>query len=405
MKPDKNKALMLAAGSKKGNYDPESPDQWKWVLRHGESATEVAMAWIKSKTTAFRHDSPFCVDEHGKALYIEHMAAECGWKVQTARNIVAELNSQGRARLETGKRGVNRIWYCADVPQAHQDRRTKDDGAKPVQSYLPTYVADFIEKLPEEKRATAIAKWEANLTWRREFLADGMAELRSIADRVEDATLQEIGLPKKRLPKRREAEVKWVQVKLFEEPNFVRSCLADRLADPAQNGPSSSYKTENDFVDARAVVTSTATESTPRAPASSISENSSSVDRSSSPPPKPPTDRPKANPENPYKTNLRKWLELKFKAAIPGYDLEDNELDHIAATIQTDTHLDQFHKAAERQRNPRGWIVFVKIAQQCEKQHAKYEQAMAAGSRSNVSEQEERAQRVRRNVDEERKWR
>ena len=211
MRRDKNKELMLASGSKKGDYDPEAPDQWKWLLRHGESPTEVAMAWIKSKTTAFRHDSPFCVDEHGKPLYIAHMAADLGWEEQTARNILTKLEAQGRARFNGSAHAAKakRIWYCADIPQAHQERGTlegeeKENENNSVQSYLPTYLTDFIEKLPPEKQTEARAKWATCLNWRREFFADGMAVLRSIADRVEDTTLLEIGVPKKRVKRHHE---------------------------------------------------------------------------------------------------------------------------------------------------------------------------------------------------------
>ena len=55
MKPDKNKELMLTAGSKTGAYDIEAPDQWRWVMLHANDPLERAMAWVKSKTTAFLH--------------------------------------------------------------------------------------------------------------------------------------------------------------------------------------------------------------------------------------------------------------------------------------------------------------------------------------------------------------
>jgi hypothetical protein len=382
---DKNKQLMLAAGSKKGDYDPEAPDQWKWVLRHGESATEVAMAWIKSKTTAFHHDSPYCVDDQGKPLYIPHMATDLGWREQTARNILTVLESQGRARFNGSVHAAKakRIWYCADVPQAHQEMgEQKGNENNSVQSYLPAYVADFIEKLPAEKRPAALAKWEANVEWRREFTADGMAELRAIADRVEDTTLLEIGLPKKRLPKREKPEAavkpRWVQIKLFQEPNFVQSCVAEFV----QNGNSTSYKPPADFVDARASYSTAAATEEARHPSVGVPyiKEQPSVGRSASPNPTHSTDRPEFDIANFYKPKLRDWLEHRFKRSIPGYDLEEEQLDQIAATILTDAHLEQFQKAAEKQKDPRGWKVFVKIAQRCEQQHGKYEKAMSASA-------------------------
>ena len=215
-----NKELMILAGSAKGEYDPEAPGQWRWVLRHGET-TERAMAWVKSKTTAYRHESPFCIDEQGNPLDHTHLAADMGWKPRTARNVLAKLNGQGRIRLEEGKRS-NRIWYRADVPEG----RTKGDKKDSVQSHLAGYLADFIESLPEEQRAAATLKVTACSQWKRDLIADGMAALRSIADQVEDTTLQELGIPKKRLPKRRDPETKWVQLSLLAQPGFLSTLTA-----------------------------------------------------------------------------------------------------------------------------------------------------------------------------------
>lgn len=242
MNEHKNKELMLACGSKNGAYDIEAPDQWKWVLNHSKDADEAAMAWVKSKTTAFHHESPYCVDEHGNALYAQHLATDKGWSLQSARNVLCRLASQGRIRLKKGQQ----IWYCADIPQARGADSTNGTNYS-VQSYWGTYVVDFIEKLSEEKRAQVEAKTEAFLVWRREFMTEGVAALRAIADRIEDTTLLEIGLPKKRLPKRREAEAKWVQLDILAQPEFVQSHFGDSVQNgkpdcaESENGP---YKTE-----------------------------------------------------------------------------------------------------------------------------------------------------------------
>ena len=214
MKPDKNKELMLQCGSEKGAYDIEAPGQWKWVLQNGESV-ERAMAWVKSKTTAFHHESPFCVDEHGKPVYIDQMAAELGWKKQTAVNVLEQLQKQGRIRFEKG-----RIWYRADVPEVG---RREGEQNNCVHSCCPTYVVDFIKKLAPEKRTSALLKLEACSAWRRQFIADGMGSLRSIADRIEDTTLLSIGLPKKRLPERREPKTNGLRLELLEQPDFVQN--------------------------------------------------------------------------------------------------------------------------------------------------------------------------------------
>jgi hypothetical protein len=96
------------------------------------------------------------------------------------------------------------------------------------------------------------------------------------------------------------------------------------------------------------------------------------------PRPRPQTDRP-SGADNPYSPKIREWLETTF-ADLPT-SLEDRELDQIAATIHSDQHFEQFQKAAQRQKEPRGWKVFVKIALECQKHQGKYKQAGAGGER------------------------
>lgn len=221
-KGDRNRKLMIDMGSKNGAYTPEAPDMWLYVMNHGRDACERALAWVKSCTVAYGRNSAFAIDEHGKQLYIEHLAVALDWKEQTARNVLAELEAQGRVRLDKGK-----IWLCAEVPAAHQpsQKRTEDEDPNPVQSYFPSYVADFIEKLPGEKQTAAKQKFIAFAGWRQKFLAEGIASVRGIVDRYEDSICQEIGLVKKRLKKRREAEPRFLDLRLKTEPNFVQSCL------------------------------------------------------------------------------------------------------------------------------------------------------------------------------------
>jgi predicted dienelactone hydrolase len=77
------------------------------------------------------------------------------------------------------------------------------------------------------------------------------------------------------------------------------------------------------------------------------------------------------------KHRVRDWLESTF--ALP-VGIEGPELTEIAATIQTEQDFDQFQQAALRQKKPRGWRVFVKIALECQKHQATYAKAMAAGA-------------------------
>ena len=109
-------------------------------------------------------------------------------------------------------------------------------------------------------------------------MADGQAALRDITDRIEDTTLLEIGIPKKRLAKRREeAESKWVQLKLLAEPNFVQSYSPDLPADSVQTADSSLYEAQNGSYkqkngDASFMYSSTATTSTTTAPPPPVDE-------------------------------------------------------------------------------------------------------------------------------------
>lgn len=110
-------------------------------------------------------------------------------------------------------------------------------------------------------------------------------------------------------------------------------------------------------------------------------------------------DRPNGNPaNNPFKAGTGEWLETHIRLPVP---LDDAILNQIAATIHTNVHLEQFQKAALRQRNPRGWKVFVKIAQECAKHQAKYEKSMAAG----VGEQEDPlVKRMKEDMEKRKAW-
>jgi len=252
---DRNTTLMKAMGSKSGRYDPEPPDQNLINLHRGETARIRVQAWVKSKTTAYRHESPYCVDEHGKTLYVENMALELGWKIQTARNELNGAQIEGILRVAKDRK----IWLCADIPHACK-RRTKGDQSNSVQSWNSGYLADFIKKLPADRKKAAISKRDAYLAWRKVFFAEGQAVLRSIDERVENTMFQEIGVPKKRLPKRRPAAFKYVQLSLLAEPDFVQSCVADFV----QTTPGTSYEPESNGVQGSPSLYASASASAPK---------------------------------------------------------------------------------------------------------------------------------------------
>lgn len=217
MKPTE---LMQACGSKSGQWQPESPDHWRWQLKNGEGP-ERALAWVKLNSIG--RASPYCVNVAGECLTVAHLAADCEWKLQTAKNFCSVLAAEGRIRLQRGER----IWYRADVPD-----QKAEDAKYSVQSIFPDYLTDFIENLPEAKRATL----EEYRTWRKKFFADGMASLRRIDEQVQDSTLLSVGVNKKRLPKRTAFDPKCVQLSLIEAPSFVEYSVQSNGAYKAENG-------------------------------------------------------------------------------------------------------------------------------------------------------------------------
>ncbi len=122
-------------------------------------------------------------------------------------------------------------------------------------------------------------------------------------------------------------------------------------------------------------------------PFSGVEEGKGALGKLDRPRPQHQTDRPSGT-DNPFTPKIREWLEATF-AGIPT-SLEDRELDQIAATIHSDQHLEQFQKAAMRQKNPRGWKVFVKIAVECQKHQAKYKAATASGPEESYFERRAR---------------
>lgn len=213
MKPTE---LMKACGSKKGSFEPESRDQWRWLLANAEGPERV-LAWVRLKSIA--HRSPFCIDEAGQALTIESVAADLGLTLKTAQNQCYALVSQGRIRTQRG-----RIYYRADVPDSTEAKTDSEatqegDDFDFVQSHFPTYLHDSIRRLSAPK----FARLKACAQWTDKVLAETIAAARSIVDQVQDTTLRELGLEKKRLDKGERGGPTLVRVELCQPPDFVQS--------------------------------------------------------------------------------------------------------------------------------------------------------------------------------------
>jgi hypothetical protein len=229
----KNVELMRAAGSRDGASDPESPTQIAYMLDHG-SPEERFLAWVKMHTIRMSR-SPFCVDEHGKPIYMERAAADLGWNLRNTRNVASRVASQGRCRVEN-----KRIWYRADVPE----RRREGEQPSFVQNGWSPYLAEIIAKLPADKRAILEATKPKFVRWRDGLLADGMAQMRIIVERVEDNMLAGVGVKRKRYTKSREPKNGQLRLELFAEPDFVQNGAGHSV----QNAKSILYNAENGIV-------------------------------------------------------------------------------------------------------------------------------------------------------------
>ena len=219
-----NSDLMRDQGSKTGRYDPEAPDQWLYELRHGTGETKM-IAYLKSKTTALGHQSPYATYKGGhKAMKIPAMAAELGCAERTVRNVLNELSKQGRVRVDE----QGRVWLCADVPLAHiedsaEEKLPEDPDDDFVQSHFSGYLADSVRALPVEKLRTLKAKYEAYDPFRPKLFADSVALTRYIDERIQDSMLSSVGIHKKRLKDPKPPQSDLIRLELIKELDFVQS--------------------------------------------------------------------------------------------------------------------------------------------------------------------------------------
>jgi len=244
--------LMKQMGSRTGQFDPEPPDQWLYVLRHGRGEDQ-ALAWVKSKTVAIGHDSAYAIDEDTrKPLKVDAMATDLGWALQTGKNVLCTLHAQGRVRVDEH----GRIWLCADVPIAHAETGTEtarendqlDNWEYFVQSTFSGYLADSIRGLPAHLHASFQTKYSAFAKIRPAVFAEAAAAARVITERYEDTIFSEFGIERRKLEKRRPAEAKFLKLELLEGLNSVQSLNGHANGDFVQSAENGLYKAETGSV-------------------------------------------------------------------------------------------------------------------------------------------------------------
>ena len=335
-----NTGLMRAMGSTDGRFDPEPPDQYLWIMNHSTNPRDRVVAWVQSKTIAINHRMPFAVDEHGRALYIQHVATDFEWAMKTAQNVIYEAHQEGRIRLDSKNK---RIYLCAEVSPQEADKEWGIDGEDfaRVQSQFPPYVADFIENLPAERRATAVKRYEQFWMWQKAGMADAVAAWRSVSQPIEDSILRELGFEKERLPQRR-PQPKLVKLQVVDLPGFVDFVQGQDL--PVQTNGNGLHKAESGSVQGHASLlsrdTDTDTDNNARqatrgdAPESSASLKKDSVQRAGG--------RSQEQPAHPPQTSISPELTAGLEQRGYGYLLADDGAIRSLVSDLADTPLDLY---------------------------------------------------------------
>jgi hypothetical protein len=101
------------------------------------------------------------------------------------------------------------------------------------------------------------------------------------------------------------------------------------------------------------------------------------------------TDRPKEV----SKSEVKAWMEDNL--TVPGFRLQDPELNAVWVTVPSRARFEHFKKAARSQKEARGWKVFVTIAQNCAERYEQYSKAAAAGAGAEVQKQDPLVQKLR----------
>lgn len=435
--------LMKAMGSRSGYFDPIPPDQHAWPMKNGYPPLFKLWSWMCAHTIRKGRRKGYVCDERGRALTLEDAASDLGMDEGVCRRAWREGAALGLWRKGTNAADRKQLFLNAKVipvpveadPEPEIDAAEEDDSntkkgeekEKEVCTDLfPPYISKQIKRLPKVRREVFLSEHARNERLKLDVHADVTVAVRLIFDQRENSMFSRFGIKKIReehKPKngavRSPERIQLVQeflpglekfvetvekrsVQAFEESVQTEKDPAVQTAGKApKNGVTPEHGNGSGDGIKRAVLEPQRT-SLPSAVSHPINRNNSSVGRSSLT--EEPTDRPNGHAENPFKPKIREWLTPKFKSAIPGFDLEETELEQIAATIHTEAHLEQFQKAALRQKDPRGWIVFVTIAQNCEKQHAGYEKAMTAGGGEQPAE-DERMRKIAADVEARKKWR
>lgn len=226
-------------------WDPTPVDQHDFFLDEipGESPLQRALAWMRAHTIRRGRSKAYAVDENGKELHIERMAADLNWKVKWAQEVWRVGERHGLFRRE--KEFPSRMYLNGKVTRVssriesfeHRKRNRCTADCSPF--VLPAYLVRQMANWRPQRRTEVEALLERQHHWKEMVMRDGVAALRAITEQRDDRLLRYLGLEKQQHPKRREPP-ETVRVDLLVEPDFFSAAEATSGSGPAVVQPAPS---------------------------------------------------------------------------------------------------------------------------------------------------------------------
>jgi hypothetical protein len=242
--------LMREIGSKHG-YNPVPPAQTKWIMgiledprvahplsliRMWALIVDNTLDWGSSRYTAdFGQRTPYAtLNRKGRALTLEHIAAELEMHIANARKVFQEGIDVGLWRRGSEDEGEERVYICGETkPQIRPESPDK----KYVHTFSeqpPSYVIKHLETLTKEKRTEFMTRWEQTARLEKAALAGIVAQTREIINQVQDTLIEEIGATPRRCKHPKPAAQETEEARQEREAAERRRSLAAALRAPIE---------------------------------------------------------------------------------------------------------------------------------------------------------------------------
>ena len=200
--------LMREAGSAGGQFHPESPAQWEWEVAN-LNGPQQALAWVKLASMGL--NSVVCVNAAGERVRAEHLAADLGWTIKTAKNVLALLAADGRIRILRG----SAIAYRADVPRK---RRIEGEGKSRVHGQLLTSMErEILAGRPKEDQERYYADEDLLVNYENQVQSDAIQSARDQIRSVRGDVFEAHGFERK-AELAPNANLRTIELKVFVPP-------------------------------------------------------------------------------------------------------------------------------------------------------------------------------------------